>query len=780
MIGWRKAERANDIGRFTRGMAPLAICLFIFASFIFASKATAQTPPLFPPQIEPPVIPQLITPTSTEIPPPTRPSERELIIENADDFFSEGDQHRIEGNVLLRWTDYLLKADKVLGNSRTQQFTFTGNVAITGGGQTTTGDEMFIDLRSQQWRFLRGVSVVTPALLRGNLLSELYIKGDQIEGSRNRVITQSANATTCSNSAPDFLLVSKSLDFWADHRLILRHTELKIKDRTILTLPYIVVPLEGARYRGILPDIGKSVDEGFYAKSAFGYVLAPRSYGNMRLDLMEKKGVGLGFDHQYKFSNANGTASVYFLANQVSGGQDLTAYWNNSQKIGSLLLNFRTDYRQNIYNQFPTNTTWNNTINLTLPQGGNTTRLVARTFQNNSTNFNSDNNTVTLTDTRRFGRNFRWNLDLSYQDSSSESSYFSTKRSEVDTRALLSYNQRVFDADLNVTKFTPIGSNAGFFAGLERIPELTLRSDAQRLFGERFVRKWLPFSIGMGFGQFSESSSDVQTERYNFEWQSSSYSNRDQGLGLSYNTAFKQSVYGNGTAQYQLQGDFESRYYWSKNSGVSVRYNYLRPYGFTPFFFDRSGTYNLLYASLDTQIVRGLTLQIQTGYDFLAADNQSDPYQLTSINAVWQPAKWFRARSTANFDPNTERFTNASFDLAWLTGATRVSLAARYNPQLEKLSSAYLVVDALKWGRLHVQSALRYDGFLEAFTSQQYMFTYDLHCIELIGRYIDNPFGFRRDRDITFFIRVKAFPIFNRFGFGQQGDAIGYGMSDQF
>lgn len=48
----------------------------------------------------------------------------------------------------------------------------------------------------------------------------------------------------------------------------------------------------------------------------------------------------------------------------------------------------------------------------------------------------------------------------------------------------------------------------------------------------------------------------------------------------------------------------------------------------------------------------------------------------------------------------------------------------------------------------------------------------DLHCLEAAITYIDNPFGFRSDRQIFFQLRIKALPSYQRFGAGQFGQAI--------
>src|SRR5439155_521752 len=46
--------------------------------------------------------------------------------------------------------------------------------------------------------------------------------------------------------------------------------------------------------------------------------------------------------------------------------------------------------------------------------------------------------------------------------------------------------------------------------------------------------------------------------------------------------------------------------------------------------------------------------------------------------------------------------------------------------------------------------------------------------------YIDNPFGFRKDRQIFFQLKIKGLPIFNRIGTGQFGQALDTGVGEVF
>ncbi|MCS7066537.1 MAG: hypothetical protein NZL85_09760, partial [Fimbriimonadales bacterium] len=125
------------------------------------------------------------------------------------------------------------------------------------------------------------------------------------------------------------------------------------------------------------------------------------------------------------------------------------------------------------------------------------------------------------------------------------------------------------------------------------------------------------------------------------------------------------------------------------------------------------------------------------------------------------------------YDPNRERFTSVLTDLLWQFGDSRLALSARYDPQRRRWGSVFTRLDALKWGRIRLSSILQYNGYLNRVEGRHFLITYDLHCAELEIRYIDNPFGFRQDRSLLVFLRLKALPSVSRFGYGQFGQPLG-------
>ena len=134
-----------------------------------------------------------------------------------------------------------------------------------------------------------------------------------------------------------------------------------------------------------------------------------------------------------------------------------------------------------------------------------------------------------------------------------------------------------------------------------------------------------------------------------------------------------------------------------------------------------------------------------------------------------------------SFDPNTGKFVSATTDFRFRGhNDFGLDLVGRYDPTRKKFGSinSYLNLPIGKLFRVIV--ILQYNGFLNRFESRNLEIIHDLHCMEAVFTYIDNPFGFRNDRQFYFQLRIKALPQASKFGTGQFGQALDTGVGEIF
>jgi LPS-assembly protein len=676
-----------------------------------------------------------------------------------------------------RWRDYLLQGTRMEGSTRAGSYRFTGEVLLKGNGVSARGEQLLLNTSQRYWELWRGSAQLEPAFLDNRLLDSLYLRGEQLQGRQDKVQGEHLQATTCSLEHPHYLWDANSMEATSGKRAILRQVRFKVLGRTLFTLPYVVVPLRETGEASPLPETGFSEEEGFYLKYAIAYLLMREATGSVRFDLMQRKGLGINLQQLYP----RGTLNLYFLRDRTLNTTSLTGRLQHQQPLGNVQTSWSADYRRNSYLLFADSEAWSVRTDWLLPSSGGQTRLSFSENRNRTGAFEGIQRTLNLSESRTQGR-WRWNLSGDYLESAS---FTGGNRAgglrQWNTTASIAYDLSGANLQLEYQRLMPVGGAPTFFGGLERLPELSLTALA-RWWG----LKNLDGQLRLSFGRFAEGGATRLTrERLGFEWQGRLLTPREKdsgrrtapasphGTAFTWLYSFRQTFYSDNTAQYLLQSVLEQRVGVAPRSSLALRWNYLRPYGYSPLGMDRTGTYNLVSADLRFEVGGGWSLSAVSAYDLLARKRGREAWNPLNLNLEYSPAEWLRWRTQSTYDLNRGRFTSLLSDLLWRFGDSRLVLSARYDPQRSRWGSVYARLDALKWGRVRLSSILQYNGYLNRFEGRHLLLTYDLHCAELEVRYLDNPFGFRQDRGVQVFLRLKALPSLSRFGYGQFGQPLG-------
>jgi hypothetical protein len=327
----------------------------------------------------------------------------------------------------------------------------------------------------------------------------------------------------------------------------------------------------------------------------------------------------------------------------------------------------------------------------------------------------------------------------------------------------------------------PIGASPGLIANTsDETPVITLTSDARKLLGAA-AGSSLPFQTALSWGDFEDSNpGGGHISRAYFDFNFNKVDNSQNRFKIDFNGDFHQGFYSDDTAQYVLGFGTNMRYDLGGTTGINLRYNYLRPYGYTPLEIDSTGYTNYSSADLNFKPYKYLLLGAQTGYDFSREQAHEVAWQQVSLRSEFQPAKYFLFRGLYTYDTFNSRWEDVRLDLTYIPGATQVTVGADYDPVTHYWTSITATVDNFKWGKLKTSLALSYDGALNQFDSEQYNFVYDLHCAEAVLTLQETNYGFNSGTSYSFFIRLKAFPFDSPFGSGTRGQSIGANSGPSF
>ncbi len=671
---------------------------------------------------------------------------------------------------------YEIFADKIEGNTETKIVKGIGHVRVFGVDAYVRGDEVTVNLRNETFLAKDSFVDARPSLLGGFVQRNLYIKGGETYGSRNEIFGEKCDVTSCDLTSPHYHLSAAKVTVRPGKRAIFRKVSVILFRKTLFKLPYLSIPLDDRTYK-YLPEIGQTFDEGYYAKFKFGIPLkSDYNFLDTHVDYYTKKGPGLGFDFNYSNPDMRGVVSAYSI---LGSDKTLTVNTRHRQDLGFGILTLDNNFQQNNYMSAPESRILNTRIGLYVPQGRSTsTRFDILRNENNSGGNQSTSQTFTVSDVRRWTPTIRTTFDLGYSKSSSSSGSFSSEREQLDVRLRAEKDLEKAMAQFDYQRAIPVGETSGFFSGTDRTPVFSLLTDSRRLFGKKNTFPF-PFTSELSIGEFANSLDKDRISRANFDLNINRPDRSRNRLRFDMNGRFKQGAYSDGTAQYVLGMGLQASYALGYDTSLNVRYNYLRPYGFSPLQIDRPGRSNQLTADLSVRPVRNLLVGVQTGYDILQLQNDlADPkvaWQSLSARMEYRPTDYISLRSLSTYDSVLGQWSNIRLDLAYKPGATFVGLGAKYDGVRKTWSSVSGFVDGFKWGRLRTSLLFDYNGYLKRFESRHVQFTYDLHCAEAVLTVIDNPIGFRSGTSINFFIRIKAFPFNTGFGTGTSGQPIGIG-----
>ena len=698
----------------------------------------------------------------------------------AKSYRQEGDVVTIRNGAEFMYRGYHVFANEVEGNLTSSIFSLRGDVKIIGEDALISGESVTIDFEKKIYHATKSYADVKPGLLKGNFVKDLYAHGMEAYGSANEQQILFGDITSCDQVRPHYDITGDNIIIRPGKRAIFRKARVKLFGRTIIKIPYLVIPLDDRSYNN-LPIIGQSPVEGYYVKWRYGIPLKGENILYTHLDYMSKLGLGVGGDYLYRSRLVDGTLQVYTIA---GAGQMLKITDDHNQKFKWGTLSFRTDYEKNNYLVAPDTTTESTQALLTFPQRGNgMTRLTVNQSGSNSNGFSSSNESFAIADTRHIGDKIITNFALDYQQNGT--TYQSLGGPSSQTTQNMNLKANVTDdlgkatADLTYQRNIPIGTTQATFGGNNQTPVVTLATDARRLVGGEAAQNW-PFHTSLSIGEFSDQLKGSQITRDYFDF---GFNKSDRSTGPFHSDVqaeFKQGLYSDGTAEYVLNFSDTESYRIAKQTSVNFRYNYLRPYGFSPLPIDFTGQTNVATTDVSFHPVKSLSIGAQSGYDVLRAQHHEGAWQPVGVRMEFQPKDYFLLRAQSTYDTFQQAWSNIRVDMSYKPGATFVSLGAYYDGIRHTWSNVNIFLDSLKMGRTQLSAILNFNGFTGRFDNQQYSMIYDLHCAEAVFTVMSQNTGFNAGTTYQFFFRLKAFPFNSSFGAGSRGQPLGTGTGTSY
>lgn len=234
-----------------------------------------------------------------------------------------------EGNVRFVQPDMLLTADAVTYDGNEETLLATGNVAVDWGSLTVAGRRLFYDLKG-------GTGWVEGAYAE-EVSGALTVQAEKLlKTGEDWYAIEAGTFTSCTAAVAPWSLKVSRAKFQVDQYAYLTHPRFRIRDASVLYLPYLVWPLKPERSTGFLiPDIGTSSEKGFTASAAFFW--APREWWDdtVYLDYYDNEGFGIGEEFRYALTPRDfGWFHGYYIKQRSDGRRRWSLQWTNFQNFG--------------------------------------------------------------------------------------------------------------------------------------------------------------------------------------------------------------------------------------------------------------------------------------------------------------------------------------------------------------------------------------------------------------------------------------------------------------
>ncbi|HPP75676.1 MAG TPA: hypothetical protein PLU88_11195 [Armatimonadota bacterium] len=683
------------------------------------------------------------------------------------------------GNVQARYRNFTVTSDQARADLRTRIAEFRDNVVLEVDGVQATGAALVINLDTREWQFDTAYSEIQPQIFPELLRAPVFLSGGSVSGEEDDIFrVVEGGFTTCNLEDPHYFVSTGIVTLWPERKLIARDATFFALGRRIFRIPRLAIPLSQLRERqNLTPRVGQTQEEGFFLKAAYSYAATLRHSGNAKLDLMTRKGIGIGLEDNYNINWGLGNLFLYYLADRNRNLNTLTGRWNHSYNIGTISANITSDYRSNSFLYAPETSTWANELRLSRNREATATNLSVR--QSTDHGFGTFSIlTSSLQHSQSFGQNSSANVNLEFFSSESPLTVGDQTVNGINSQLVtqLDYSRRDerFDWNLRINKINDLSNEAFIsqagtrFAGIERLPELELTTTSERLNNRTLFG--VPLRLNLAVGQYRENFGRTETERLVADIDMPSRVVRlNDKLNLTTGAGFRQYLYGNNTAQFSLDGIADLSYRLGNNSSASLSYRFLRPRGFTPFSFDFIGNYNIINARLNVQESPKLRFSLFTGYDF---ERDQSPWQDISTRIAYTPSDRYLIYASTGYNLNQSEWRPLINQFrVRLPNDFRLDIGSRYDIERGRFASIKTQLDVPISDKWRIRANTGYNGFTHDFDYTNIQIVRDLHCWELALTYVDQQ-GFWDEKGIRLNLRIKAFPIFDSFGVGQFGQAL--------
>ncbi len=213
----------------------------------------------------------------------------------ADRILSRDEENIVEafGNIHLSRLENLLQADYAKLHTDTNQLYLKGNISAYWDGDFLEGEEAELDLDNNVGWIKNGQIFMAE--------EHIYFTGEHLEKTgENTYNFFQGTVTSCDDEVPPWSIKSSRGEITLDGYATLWHPRFRVKDRSVLYSPYMIVPVKTERQSGFLfPDLGHGSQHGTNINLPYYHVIDDQRDATFYTNYYSKRGVMPGLEYRH-------------------------------------------------------------------------------------------------------------------------------------------------------------------------------------------------------------------------------------------------------------------------------------------------------------------------------------------------------------------------------------------------------------------------------------------------------------------------------------------------
>lgn len=592
------------------------------------------------------------------------------------------------GNVEVEYTEVGIRADYVRVDFKNEEIRANGNVSFISKNVEIVGDSIAYNLKTKRGEVYNASTYFPPVHYRGKNIEKI---SDEEFRIKNGLFT------TCELQKPHYRLQASKINIYLGETIIAQNVAVFVGPVPVFYLPILAFPLREGRQSWLIPSVGYSQSEGWYAKVGYNYSTSPSAYGSVFLKYMEKKGLGVGTEYEATGKKWNGTSSLYYVRQGDLDRYKINLKAQNTLPATDSHFSGTDGSKFFLYLYFLSDKDFDREYG---PYFGPPANWVNRKF----------------TAYASYGRPLSGPVNLKFDikaEESKEGSFYSAPRLKLYT-----YPLEMGSFPVHTGWSSSVGNYLAYLGNSENYFLFHNRVD------------FIPKSLGVIPGLTIGSKFCLQGVYYN-----QNKVDGERGLVPGYKFVAGPRIQPHRDLLFDISYNLDSEIPEDTYTSTSVPEQYIRTY------FSYTG--NKVEAS------------ITGNYDLKSIGDISERFEKVRLDLSVNPAGKLRFYSTTKYNVHPNTIQNVSY-VNWIVGSAGVKFGGQYFGQTTNINTSPLFdltaeIDTTFKKYRFIFSA-SYDMVEKKFRDRDYIITRDLHCWEasLIYRELR--------QEIWFQVGIKAFP----------------------